>query len=277
MPDATSGFVPVPGGQLYYDVTGSGPAVLFIHAGVADHRMWDDQVAALAPTYRVIRYDTRGYGQTITTEAVPYSNRQDARAVLDHVGVARAVVVGCSRGGTIALDVTLEYPDRVAALVHVAGGLSGFESQSTQAELALDTEMERLWEARDFERLADLEVRFWADGPTQPAGRAPAGVRQRLRAMIVANYANGYYALSPEPTVIPLDPPAVGRLAEVRVPTLAVIGGLDASGAQAAGAYLAAGVQGARKVVFPDAAHLPSMEKPDAFNRLLLDFLAALP
>ncbi|MDP8904766.1 MAG: hypothetical protein M3N29_05535 [Chloroflexota bacterium] len=83
-----SGYVAVPGGRLYYEVDGDGPALTLVHAGVAHLRMWDEQVAAWREQYRVIRYDTRGFGRT-TTEDVPYSNRDDLRGLLEHLGVER--------------------------------------------------------------------------------------------------------------------------------------------------------------------------------------------
>src|SRR5262249_5674974 len=126
MTDET-GFLETSGARIYYEVTGSGPAVVFIHAGVADLRMWDDQVTEMSGAHRIIRYDTRGYGRT-ETEAVSYSNRADIAALLDHLGESRAHLVGLSRGGGIALDFTLEYPDRVRTLTVAAGGVSGYES-----------------------------------------------------------------------------------------------------------------------------------------------------
>jgi pimeloyl-ACP methyl ester carboxylesterase len=121
---AENGFLETDGARIHYEVEGSGDPVLFIHAGIANLRMWDDQAAALLDRYRVIRYDTRGYGET-ETEAVSFSNRADAAAVLDHLGEASAHVVGLSRGAVISLDFTLERPDRVRSLTVAAGGISG--------------------------------------------------------------------------------------------------------------------------------------------------------
>ncbi|HUF07067.1 MAG TPA: alpha/beta hydrolase [Candidatus Binatia bacterium] len=114
------------GGRIAYDVEGAGEAVVLIHAGVADRRMWDDQVAALRDAYRVIRYDTRGFGET-ETDAVPFSNRADLAALLDHLGERSAHLVGLSRAGSIALDFSIEFPDRVRSLVVAAGGVSGYD------------------------------------------------------------------------------------------------------------------------------------------------------
>ena len=88
------------GAQIAFEVEGTGEPVVLIHAGVADLRMWDDQVAALRDSYRLIRYDTRGFGRT-ETDAVEFSNRADIAALLDHLGEASAHVVGLSRGGRI--------------------------------------------------------------------------------------------------------------------------------------------------------------------------------
>jgi len=115
-----NGFTDVPAGRLYYEVEGEGPPLTLVHAGVAHLRMWDLQAADWAERYRVIRYDTRGFGRT-QCEDVPYSNRADLAALLDHLGVSRTHLLGASRGGTIAIDFTLEHPARVASLIAVAG------------------------------------------------------------------------------------------------------------------------------------------------------------
>ena len=115
----------MPAGRLAYEVEGEGHPLTLIHAGLAHLRMWDEQVPAFAERYRVIRYDTRGFGRT-TTDDVEFSNRDDLRALLDHLGVERTHLLGLSRGAQIALDFTLESPERVSSLVWVAGGVGGF-------------------------------------------------------------------------------------------------------------------------------------------------------
>lgn len=264
-----SGFVAVEGGQLYYEVTGTGHPLLLIHAGVADLRMWDTQVAALADQYRVIRYDTRGFGRT-TSENVSFSNRQDIVDLLNHLGVTTTYVMGLSRGGMIALDFTLEYPDLVAGLIVVAGGMSGFEWEPTPAEIAQFDLMETAEKRKDFAKLTAMEVRMWVDGPSQPEGRAATVVRENVCAMIAKNYQNHTEELEPRG----LEPPAFGRLAEVGVPVLVIIGGLDVSDTIAAMHALAAGVPNGREVVFPDTAHMVNMEQPERFNAVVRDFLA---
>ena len=264
----TTGVLDVQGGPLYYEVAGKGHPLLLIHAGVADHSMWDDQFDTLARNYRVIRYDTRGFGKTPIVDK-DYSNRQDIYDLLKHLGVERVYVMGVSRGGQIAIDFTLEHPEMVAALIPVASGLSGFEGQPTEVEMDIINQMEAAWESKNFEKLADLDVRMWADGPGQPEGRAAEGVRERVRAMCQSNYALEEGSGKP----IVLDPPAIGRLSEIKAPTLVIVGDLDTRAVLNIAELLEQGIEGARKVVFPGTAHMLSMEKPEEFVSVVMNFL----
>src|SRR5918998_5283262 len=123
------------GARIYYEVDGSGEPLLMVHAGVANLRMWDDQVGALRESYRVIRYDTRGFGRT-ETDAVEFSNRADLAALLAHLGEGSAHLVGLSRAGSIALDFALEHADRVRSLTVAAGGVSGYQAPEALPEEA---------------------------------------------------------------------------------------------------------------------------------------------
>jgi 3-oxoadipate enol-lactonase len=262
------GFVEVPGGRIWTQAAGEGAGVVLIHAGIADARMWDPQWTALAAGHRVVRYDTRGFGRSETAD-VEFSNRADLVAVMDAAGIDRATLVGCSRGGVIALDTAIEHPDRVSGLAWVCGGLGGFEVEDTPEELALGHREEALYEARDWEGLADLDVEIWVDGIGQPAGRAPEGVRRLVRTMCLETYVQEKVAGRP----IPLRPPAAERLAEIRVPVLAIVGSLDPRATSLAADAIVAGVEGARRIDVPGVAHLPSLERPDWFTSTLLDFL----
>ena len=265
-----SGFVEVDGGRIYYEVEGAGHPLLLIHGGLGSLRMWDEQAPAFARRYRVIRYDTRGFGRTETGD-VEFSNRADAAAVLDHLGAASAHLVGQSRGGIIALDFVIDYPARADAFVSVAGGVGGYQPQFPEGiDRPPWDEMEALWESKQWGRLAELETQVWVDGWGQPATRVDAGLRQRVHDWILATYQ----AEEPEGKPQPLDPPAAERLAEVRAPTLVMVGEVDEPGGVAAGRHLAASVSRARLVEFPGVAHMIQLEAPERFNRLALDFLA---
>ncbi len=265
MTDPTS--VEVPGGRLAYEVEGKGEALTLIHAGVAHMRMWDEQAPAFAEHYRVIRYDSRGFGQT-RSDDVEFSNRADLRALLDDLGVDRTHLLGISRGGSIALDFTLEAPERVSSLVLVASTPGGFEHEDAELD-AMWTEMERLYEEKDWETLVEMETALWTDGPGQPTNRVDGGLRRR---MVEWNLWN-YRAQPGEGKPQPLQPPAVGRLAEVSVPTLVMWGDLDESGVLAGSEALAAGIGGARSHVFEGVAHMVNLEQPEEFTQRVLGFL----
>ena len=267
-----SGFVEADGGRIYLEVEGDGHPLLFIHGGLGSLRMWDAQVPVFAESYQVIRYDTRGFGRT-ETDDVEFTNRGDAAAVLDHVGASSAFVVGQSRGGMIALDLTLDLPDRVDALVSVAGGISGYEPEFPEGlELPPWDEMERFEETKDWDALAELETQVWVDGWGQPPDRVDAEIRRRVKDWILANYHAGIAGGKPQP----LDPLAAGRLGEVRVPTLVLIGQADDPGEVITERHLAATVAGAQVVEFPGVAHMIQLEEPERFTQVVLDFLEAL-
>lgn len=258
----------IPGGELYYEVDGDGPAVLLLHAGVAHLRMWDAQVAAWESRFRVIRYDQRGLGRT-TTEDVPFSNRDDIRLLLDHLGIERASMVGNSRGGQIAIDFTLEQPDRVAALVPVGSGLGGFDGPDDGIDWDA---MEELWKGKQWDELVEREVQIWTDGIGQPADRVAPDVRRHMIEWGLENYRAEQTAEKAQP----LDPPAAGRLDEIKVPTLVMWGDLDAPSVVAASKKVAAEVPGARSHEFSGVAHMVSLERPAEFNSRVGDFLGGV-
>jgi pimeloyl-ACP methyl ester carboxylesterase len=181
-----SGFLDVEGGTIYYEVEGEGHPLLLTHGGLGTLRMRDEQVPAFSERYRVIRYDTRGDGLT-ETDDVEYSNHGDAAAMLDHVGAASAYVVGQSRGGIIALDLAIDRPERIDAFVSVASGIGGYKPP------VLDDittppwdEMERLWESKEWERLAELDLETWVDGWGQVPTRVDAKLRWKMHDWILS-------------------------------------------------------------------------------------------
>lgn len=261
------GVLEVPGGSLYYEVEGDGFPLTLIHAGVAHLRMWDEQVPEFAQSYRVIRYDTRGFGKT-RSDDVEFSNRADLAALLDHLGAERTHLLGISRGGSIALDFALEHPERVSALIIVASTPGGFEFDEPEMK-PLFEEMEQLYQSKEWERLVELETALWTDGPGQPSDRVDADIRRRMIEWNLENYR-------PEPgegRPQPLEPRAVGRLEEVTVPTLLMWGDLDARAVLEGEQFMAAGIRDSRRHVFEGVAHMVNLERPAEFTNLVLEFL----
>jgi 3-oxoadipate enol-lactonase len=262
----------VPGASLYYEVDGpsDGPALLLVHSGVANLRMWDAQISALAAEHRVVRFDTRGYGLT-ESQNLEFSNRADALAVLDHVGVHKATVVGCSRGGTIAIDLALESPGRVLGLVIVCGGPSGFpEVELTQREDELFDELDAAFTTGDWETLNRREVALWNFGPARREDELAPVFVETAYALHAANLPHA----AEMPISIPLDPPAYDRISDIDVPALVMVGDHDITPTLAQYEYLLTSIPRADGCRFREAAHQPNVEQPDEFERVLLNWLA---
>jgi 3-oxoadipate enol-lactonase len=221
----------------------------------------------------VIRYDTRGYGRS-RTENTEFSNRQDILDLFAHLGIDQAAIIGISRGGQIAIDFTIEHPERVTSLVAVAPGISGFDyqpddSQEARLENELFTQMDELWEKKAYDQLAELEAHVWADGPSQPKGRAPAKIYDYL----YRNVRSSFNRQDGQATPITLQPSAYSRLSAIQKPTLILIGEYDSTGAKAAAAELECQIAQARMIGVPGTAHMIPLEQPEKFNELVLAFL----
>ena len=269
-PQTTTGFAPVDGGQLYYETAGAGPALVLVHGGLMDSRLWDAQVAAFAPYYRVIRYDVRGCGQSATPEA-PFYHEHDLAALLRHLGGARAAVLGLSLGARIAVDFALAYPAQVTALLLAAPGLSGYEFVAPELK-ATEPALQAALQQGDRATAVDLTVRTWTVGPRRAPEQVEAAVRERMRRMLTANWAREWdRGLMRDP-----EPPAITRLEAIDAPTLVIVGDEDVSDILTIADLLTTRIPGARQVVLPNVAHIPNLEQPAAFNRLVLEFLGGV-
>lgn len=266
----SSGYAEINGARVYYEVAGEGMAVVFVHAGVADRRMWDDQFPVFAERYRAIRFDMRGFGNTAPV-AAEYANRDDLYALLRVLGVERAYFIGCSMGGGTCMDFALEHPDMAAALVMVGSGPGGLDLDVPMP--AKFAEIEAAAKNGEWETFLELETQVWFDGE----GRAPGEVNGEARAKMAAMNRNAL-ALSrhAEGQPRPMQPPAAERLKELRLPVLVVYGDRDVPYIQAAAAYMGAHIAGAQVVLMPNTAHLPNMERPDEFNQIVLNFFRTI-
>ncbi|MFU8853100.1 alpha/beta fold hydrolase [Micromonospora sp. SL1-18] len=261
--------IEVNGAVLAYDEAGSGSPVVLVHAGIADRRMWQGQVDALAARHRVITVDLRGYGDS-ELPPEPFAHHDDVIGLLDALGIAQAALVGCSFGGKVAVDTTLAYPERVSALALFGAPVSGSEwSEGT----------EQLWDElvgevnpEDFAATAAGEVRFWVVGPTRrPEDVDPELIRfaeEMDRRALAAERALSAVEVGE------LDPPAIDRLAELRIPVLVGTGADDLADLRRLADRIAAEApQGVRLPDVPDAAHLLPLERPEPVNAALLGFL----
>jgi 3-oxoadipate enol-lactonase len=257
------------GAELNYELSGDGPAVALVHEGVCDLRMWDELVEALEPDFRVLRYDMRGYGDS-TLPPGPFSQSDDLLALLDHVGIERAALVGVSYGGRVALDTAYVAPERVTGLVLAAPGLRDHEWSSAVREFG--DEEERLLDAGDLDSATDLNVRLWVDGPNRGTDAGRETVRERVREMQRRAFELQVAAYGAEPVPGPEDPVPL-RLEAIRTPTLVVVGDADVPDFLEIADRLATQIPNARRVVLADTAHTIPLERPDEFRELTLEFL----
>lgn len=262
------GYIDVPGGRIYAEADGDGPPAVFIHAGVAHLRMWDEQVTALRDAYRVIRYDTRGYGKT-RVEDVPYSNAADVAAVMDHFGAQSAHLVGLSRGAQIALDFAVNEPARTRSLTWVAGGVRGLEVPDDPRDEAVWHQTEELEKSKDWEKIVELETQLWTDGPDQLPTRVDPDVRRRMMQWNLESYRAEQ---SPNQPIAP-QITAAQALDRLTMPVLATWGTLDVTSTVRSGEWLAANLPGIRSRVFEGVAHMVNLERPGEFNGLVREFL----
>lgn len=242
----TEGFVEVPDGKLWFELAGEGSAIVLIHAGIADSRMWDPQVTVLASQgWQVLRYDVRGYRKSSEAKGLK-PHWHDLLWLLDALNIDQAVLVGSSLGAAIAIDFTLENPAMVRSLVLVAPGLGGYDWQPSMERYgAAILEAAR---AGDAERIVEEHLRLWVDGRS----RQPTSLKDSIREL-ARNMLQGAITVEDRAQ---MEPPAIGRLSEIQKPTLILAGAQDLPDALAIAGLLEKGIQGATKVVLPDAAHL---------------------
>lgn len=254
------------GARIHYERTGEGLPLLLLHAGIADARMWEPQVPAFAKHFDVIRPETRGFGQS---ELPPqrWSADRDLLGLMDQLHLKPAHVVGCSLGSAIAIDFALQHGERISKLVLVGPSIGGANFGKKYPEVF--AEVRAADEANDMVAVNQAEMHLFLDGPRRRRGY----VRQPLRDLFLdmnGGNVNADWASAPSDD---LDPPAVERLHEITAPVLVVVGDEDVPTIFDAVELLMEKVPHARKAVIHDAAHLPNLEHPDEFNRLVLDFL----
>ena len=271
LPDIVVRDVAVAGGTIHVEsVEGRGDAVLLIHGGFGDHRMWNAQFGGLVPGARIVRMDLRGFGGS-TFPTAPYSATDDVLAVLDTLGIAKAHIVGNSMGGALAIDFALAHPERVASLVVEASGPNGWPADPAErAKFQPDIDaIVAVFAAAAAEGSA-RGAALWKAHPMVAVAHADPNVAPLLHDMIDDNVR--IFAMQHWPDD---DKRAVGRLGEVGVPTLFIVGDRDIALVRAAVAFGAAHIVGARVETIAGTDHLPHLERPDEFNRIVRAFVEA--
>jgi pimeloyl-ACP methyl ester carboxylesterase len=264
----TSGFALVLGTQLYYEVVGAGLPLVLIHGGWLDGRMWDDQLSTFAAHATVLRYDVRGYGRSAMPN-IPYSHVADLDAFLTTLEMPTLAVLGLSMGGMIALDFALEHPSRVRAVIAVATPVRGLPPSPKEFELAAAP----VRAAQQGNRAEAVSLQF---GRWFPDNRTAASrqTRERIRA-IMEDFS--FPRLSPTAPAEQWPAPVTAeRLADVKAPTLVIVGEEDDTYIRRCADVLAAQIPTAQLISLPGTGHLVNIEAPEQFHQAVLTFLKQL-
>lgn len=251
--------------DIHYAIAGSGPWLTLSHSLACDLSMWDPQMAALTPHFRVLRFDSRGHGQSSAAPEDAYGWDRlsgDVLGLLDALNIARTHFVGLSMGGMIGQHVALRAPERIACLV-----LADTSSRYPAGAIPIWDERIRLVREQGMEVLVDGTLERWF---TAPFRAAHPEVTARIAGLIRNTPPAGYIGCGR--TIPTLD--ITRRLHELTLPALVIVGAEDGGTPPAMAREIAEAISGARLEIIPDAAHLSNIEQPETFNRLLLDFLA---
>lgn len=252
------GFVDVDSGHLFYRTDGEGPPVVLVHGFSLDLRMWDDQLSLPG---RKIRYDLRGHGRS-TMPTGRFAHERDLLKVVDALGLDTFDLIGLSLGGGIALDFALTNPKRLGSLVVADATLGGYTWPHT-AHIAKE-----VWGAGSIEA---SRAKWLANPLLAPALENPASAGKVRR--LIDEYSGWGWAN--KVPLEPLTPPAIGRLGELHVPTMVLVGELDDPDFRACSELIAKGVPGAESHVLPGVGHMSNMEAPEQFNALVAAFLSS--
>ena len=255
--------------DLYVEQAGQGSPVVLLHEGIADSRMWEPQWAAYAERYRVVRFDMRGFGQSPPAVGT-FSLAGDLVELLEELELGPATLVGVSLGGSVAMETTIARPDLVSRLVLVAPGLRGFEMRD-ETKAGWDEE-EAALERGDVDEAVEVNMRMWVDGPSRSPDEVDPEVRRKVAEMqrraieiyLEAGEEGDHQALAED---------WGDRVSEIAVPTLILVGDLDRPEMIDIATRLEVEIPGSRRETITGAAHVPSMEQPEEFDRLVLEFL----
>jgi pimeloyl-ACP methyl ester carboxylesterase len=265
--DIQAGYAEVEGTRLYYEVAGEGFPLILIHGFSADRRVWDYLFEPFANHYKAIRYDSRGFGNSALPDGKPYSHQQDLKALLDHLSISQAHIVGQSMGGEIGIEFALAYPQMVRSLVVVDAMLGGYAM--SDAHNNSFQEVGAKTAEGGFKNAIDALMRHPMHAPLSEQPEAA----DKLRLML-AEYSAWH--LSNADTWQRIAPPAIEQLASIQVPTLVVIGERDVPDFHAIADIVARDVPNARKETIYGVGHVVPLEAPQQLGALTLKFLASL-
>jgi len=265
-----TGYAEVNNTRLYYEIAGSGDTLVFIHGNFGDNRHWDGQFEALAKNYNVIRYDVRGYGKSsLPVEGESYSNHDDLKALLEHLGISNAHVCGLSMGSGIAVDFALAYPKMCESLILIGPWANGYNSPAMAEFYELFGKISSVLKESGTKAAADC----WSDSPFWKSTLKNRQAYERFREI---SYEYSFWSFLNQDPVIIVSPPAAQQLDKLTLPTLIITAEYDFEAGKEIADLMEQKNSKAKKIVIAGAGHCMNMEKPEEFNTAVLGFLKNL-
>lgn len=244
---------------LAYWVSGSGPTVVLLHGSNVDHRMWNRQVEVLERDFRVVRYDLRGHGKSDLPEQ-PFRADRDLLALLDELGEERVSLVGLSLGGQIAIDFALQNPERVQRMVLASPGVGGFRPAALPPYFK---DLIAALQERDYDRANQALL-------ATPLMEVPPEYRELVKSMVESN--RRLWTVPPA-FVQSVQPAAISRLGELKMPILVLVGDSDVDYIRELAQQVAEQAPNARLEAIPGGRHLLNLSSPAEFERRVTRFL----
>jgi pimeloyl-ACP methyl ester carboxylesterase len=258
----SQGFIPIEHGKLYYEKSGTGPPLIFLHGICLDHRMWKQQIDYFSKSYTCINVDLRGFGMSSVPDSTPYSFHEDIKTLMDSLHVANPITfIALSMGGKAAINFCLAYPEHTRSLILADVAIDGYNFK--------DFNLERITRLAREQGTAAANQLF-LDEPVFASAKRDSLVFIRLRQMILSY--SGWQWIHRNP-VHGLSPPAIGQLSQIKVPVLIITGEKDIPDFQQIADLLHKNIKQSLKKEIPDAGHMSNMEQPMIFNRLVDEFL----
>lgn len=256
----TSDYIKTGNDSIFYEISGSGPAIVLIHDGLIHREVWDAQFAYFSTKYKVVRYDRRGYGKSSPATG-KYSNLEDLNTLFTQLKIDKACLIGASSGGRLAIDFALSNPQKVSSMILVGAVVGGFS-------------FTRHFNTRGGHLPPDLKdeqkesLYYASEDPYEIHCENKAARNKTIE--LVKNNPKRIYGSQ---IIASQKIPAYKRLNEINIPVLILCGEFDIPDVHAHAGAINAGIPDSRRVIIQKAGHLIPLEQPDLFNEAVANFL----
>ena len=257
---SSSGYIVIDDDSIFYETAGSGNVILLIHDGLLHQEVWDDQFSFFSKDFKVIRYDRRGYGKSSPATG-SYTHMDDLKTLYEQLEIDSAILIACSSGGALAIDFTIDYPQKVNGLVLVGAVVGGFSYTSHMSNRGGHL-------PESFENDLEESIYYVTDDPYAIYFKNTNAKKRAVE--MIKNYPQRVYKRQKYTRRVP---PSYLRLNEIKTPTLILVGEFDIPDVHAHAGAINAGILQSRRLVLPNSGHIIPMEQPELFNETVMGFI----